>query len=215
MEEFTGLDIGRTQRDLAQFENSYMAVVGKMQNTFSVFFDVLATKWASANAVSFKNYYAPKAEKIVNDFGNHASRILSGAESAARSLAQSNGMGFSAMYQLSPGITQSFATAYGENTKESINGVTGMAVQNVKFILEQFESNVKNIATSLSELPRGIAFYSPDGSLISAYNAKVGSLISEFEGLCNEMSRGVKSYMETEIDNILLAKEQAQSMMNG
>jgi len=215
MEEFTGLDIGRTQRDLAQFENSYMAVVGKMQNTFSVFFDVLATKWASANAVSFKNYYAPKAEKIVNDFGNHASRILSGAESAARSLAQSNGMGFSAMYQLSPGITQSFATAYGENTKESINGVTGMAVQNVRLALEHFEANVRNITNALNELPKGIAFYSPDGALLSSYSANIGSLAAEFESVCTEMSTGIKSYMETEIDNILLAKEQAQSIMNG
>jgi len=210
MEKFTGLDIERAQRDLERFGNGYIAVAGRMQSTFSIFFDALATKWASVNAITFKSRYAPKAEKIVSDFCSHASGILKDAEAAAKSLSRAHGMGFSGV-----NISRLSTTSYGDNIKETINGVTGMAVQNVKFILEQFESNVKNIATSLSELPRGIAFYSPDGSLISAYNAKVGSLISEFEGLCNEMSRGVKSYMETEIDNILLAKEQAQSMMNG
>jgi len=218
MEEFTGLDIEKAKIELKRFKDQCDEVSETINQTFLNFFETLETKWASENAVAFGKKYSPKIADFLAEFDTHYLHVLSGAASAAQTIAYANGMSFGSTEEynyMEVGEIIGAVDYYNRNIQTSINGVTGMVVANVQIALELLQNGIAKVITNLNELPKGIAFYSPDGMLRHTYNTNIEKFITQFEALCNEMVAEIKSYMETEIDNILLAKEQAQSIMNG
>jgi len=218
MEEFTGLNIEEAKKDLDFFDNECNAIHESLSAAVVKFFDELSIFWASQNAIAFGTKYSTKIGEFLTNFQTHYLHIRDGAASAAKLLASSNGTSFNIeKYYTKAGETGSnFAPDhFSAYMSETINGVTGMAVENVRIILKVFQNDASKLINSLNSLPKGIAFYSPDGALLEVYNTNIEKFVTQFEELANEMIGEINSYMETEIDNVLLAKQQAESIMNG
>ena len=139
--------------------------------------------------------------------------IISGAVDAATTLAAANGASFNYDREtISAGETRDYSLAVKFET--SINDAVGMDRENVKIALDLFTSRISSGLAKLESIPSSISFYDPNGEMVGSYNRNIAEFKSQFEELFNEISTAVSGYIETESDNILLAKEQANDTMN-
>ena len=213
MDGFTGLDIVKAKSDLINFNTSTKNITSVYADTVMNFFDDLAKKWGSPNAVIFCNDYVNRLRESVNNLSTQLMHVVNGAVSAAQTIARSNGSTFSV------DIEEVYAGKVAEELSvmpvcsESVNGVTGMAVENVKIIRDTFVTKTNEVITSLGNLPKGIAFYSTDGSLLNTYNTGIDTQVDGIKKEIDSVIKSLNSYIDTEANNILLAKQQANDMM--
>ena len=142
--------------------------------------------------------------------------ILSGAESAATALANANGQSFSRNYSLESGTRYTNSLADYSNMppcEESKNGVSGMDTESVRIALEEFKRSSSRAINSFDDIPNGIAFYDNNNSLVDVYSRNVNTFKSIFEDIFNNIINEITAYLETEQDNILLAKQQAEDTL--
>ena len=208
-EGFTGLDVDRAIKELDNFHDCCKETEVTFINTFTDLFQILYLKWASPNAVWFTNEQIPIISEEITNFINTYNRILSGANLAAATLASAHGSAMPIIY--SPSTVQ-FALDVNK-CEENKNGVTGMAKEDVKNALDTFVTEKNRALEMLRRIPLGISFYDPAGHLLSTYNKGVNEFIERFDQIIITLTSTLATYMETEINNILLAKQKAEETL--
>ena len=220
MDGFTGLDVQRAKNDIMNFYNSCHEAHDYVFRALDELGDVLHKKWASPIAQEFVRKYNSEYTNIIIEYYDTYEHILSGANDAARALAKSNGIDFNAdmeiLSYIIPGRkseTDDFQRPF--TCSSDINGAVGMDVEGVRLALDTFKTYHKGLPELFDNIPEGIAFYDPNGEMIGSYNRIVKGFKEKFLTLFDEIESDLTGYLETETDNILLAKEQATQAMNG
>ena len=213
-EGFTGINTDQARKDIRFFDNSCFYAHYEFSMTMHHLFDVLSAKWASPKAVEFFNNYIGEILELSSEFRTTYKHIVSGAVAAATQLAVVNGTTFE--YGDNTIEAGEIESAYGgyEPCKEELNGQVGMDVEGVKNALGIFDTEVKKVVKAIDSLPEGIAFYDPEGNMVGSYNRNIKDLEVKFTDLFNGMIADLKNAIESESDNILLAKQKATETMS-
>ncbi len=89
------------------------------------------------------------------------------------------------------------------------NGVVGMNHMQVKNLLSIFKTKVDELIKNIDTLPLDIAFYDPNGEMKAAYKQEITNLINRISSDYNDISTDINNAIETEINTMLLAKQEA------
>ena len=209
----TGLDVKRAEDDIRSFDCSCAQVGNDLHDSFLNLYAWLRKHWASDNAVAYTTTNIKEINETTDDFLTTKLHILDGAVDAASNLARANGMSFNmSLYNREPGTKY---TSYNIDLpcSASINGVSGIDVEGAKIVLTTFELQMRKALAELDALPDGIAFYDPDGTMIGKYDRNLKEFKTKFESLLSSMKADITGYLDTEVNNVLLAKEKAVDSM--
>ena len=213
MDEFTGINIERAVNDISTFNNKCWEIQAAIRFPLKELFLFLSKHWASPIAKDFSDKIGDRWLEIDSDYITNFKHIVSGAEEAAQSLARANGTNYPQTgLNMEPGQTMPGDPIPA--LSDSLNGTTGMDVEGVRNNLGIFKTKIKSALEQFNDLPDGIAFYDPNGDMIGSYSRNIKEFKSTFENLINDIITAIESYLETEADNILLAKQQAIDTMN-
>lgn len=98
--------------------------------------------------------------------------------------------------------------------EETAEGHVGMDTEGVRIALEAFKTEYSSALGCIDNLPEGISFYDPEGNLVETYNRNLKTFKDKFSEIFSEVATKMDGYVNTEADNIELAKAQAVSTMS-
>ena len=98
--------------------------------------------------------------------------------------------------------------------EETAEGHVGMDTEGVRIALEAFKTEYSSALGCIDDLPEGISFHDRDGKLVDTYNRSLKSFKDKFSEIFSEVATKMDGYINTEADNIELAKAQAVSTMS-
>lgn len=212
VEGFIGLDVERACAVLQKFHDSALDIELNYSKTLRNLFATLEVKWASPVAVDFSKKISQVTTDLYRSFSTTSMHIVSGAEEAATILARANGISFPQRFAVSAGSYDN--SHFTCSCKTDIHGLVGMDKASVKIAVDVFEAEMKSVLQSLEHLPKGIAFYDSENNLVNTYDRNIDEFISTFSSECEDLVKDMRGYIETEIDNILLAKNEASDTMS-
>ena len=212
---FTGLDVNRAKQDIERFRDTCDKISSGVYTSYSELHNFLKFHWAAPKAVEFSSIYPNEYYSFLQDFADSSAHIVRGASAAANSLARANGLPASFdEYGINSGERVGLSEGiYLVDLSEQANGTTGMDVEGVKTQLDIFKSKVQKIIQLFDGIANGIAFYDPDGRMVGQYNRGISAFKDRFESFATRIVTDLTGYLETETDNILMAKEQATDYM--
>lgn len=210
MDGLIGLDTYRVSGQITDLCNYGYSALKQLEDATNVFLTDLRTKWASKNAYEFCQMVNREMEYVLIRLETQITHKVHGANDAARALARANGDSWSDIEFI---VEQKGDTGFAQGCFEEINGVSGMAVENVKIIADIFKNNVQKAMVTLNLIPNKISFCSPDGILISTYSTGIEALTNEVYEVTNELLNKIQTFINTETDNILLAKNEAENVL--
>ena len=214
MEGFTGLDVKRAEKDINTFEYMAHRTFINLYAAFYEFYKFLNHHWASQVAFEFTSKNSQEINELNDKMLTSINHIVNGASVSAEQLAKVIGVSLNLM------IDDNFAgvkSTYGlpcEPCKEVLNGVVGMDTEGVKQSLFIFRTSYMAALEELDAIPEGIHFYDPNGDLVGGYNRGIRSFKQEYQELANNLYTDMKKFIESDTDNILLAKEKAVDTLN-
>ena len=184
------------------------------------FFD-LQNSWYSPKCVEFGNYSTKLLESVIIEYGKMWNAIMRNTVAAYNVLARANDC---PSFQYDSSTVQSwcgdrvgvhFSDVLPGFYESGPNGEVGMNTTLVKAVLlPEYKTNLTKFYTALDELPLDIDFYDPEGEL----KAKFKELVVKFKDYTaekvEEMFSKLRESLDTEVDNIEIAKEQAADTMN-
>ncbi len=209
---FDGIDRDRAQEDLLSFDDEARSIFNGLENECHDFFLNLCGKWASPIAKDYTTGLTKKYEECVVSFGNSAKHLVHGAEEAANILLKANGQ------EPIPAIISDLGVSVTTRTfwpcGDTKDGLTGMDREGVRILLASFSEQIKGYINRIDALPEGISFYDTDGVLVETYNRNLDTLKDTTQTLLDQTKKDMNKYIDSEIDNILMAKKEAQDVMN-
>ena len=212
MDGFTGLNIERARQEIENFYNQGFDVYFEILHTTQDLYNVLVKKWASPKAHEFDMKYHDDLATTINDFKLAIEHIASGAVGAANALATVNGEYFSCnVKELVP--DGSHDGIFLPSLLNEYNGAVGMATENVRIARDVYSLKMKQNLQLLNNLPKNISFYSADDSLITTYNTSIDHYQKYFSDKLDEIVADLNANLEAEENNIRLAKNEAQSIL--
>ena len=212
MDGFTGLNIEQARSQIENFAETGFAVWLSLAYTSGEFMGELSKKWASPNAVAFSSDFNIKMTALLSELSTQVIKKVDGSNDAGRILARVNGANWNDAGGSYTSLMKQDANL-NTSCKENLNGVTGMDTENVKLLKDIFKARIDKILESLTAMPRAIEFYSTDGTLMSAYSTGIDEIETKVRELCDETNSSISSYIETEVNNILMAKNSAEQSM--
>ena len=214
MDGFTGLDIEKSKQQIDEFVTLAEKADAFIGNMLGDFFGILNQKWASPNAVECTTKYTNSFYEFGKNFQTTYIHVMGGAVDAGNTLCRANGVETCfEVYGNDLGTGESGPGWDLYTCEENINGLTGMAVENVRIARDTLVSQKDKAVSMLEAIPTQIEFYSTDGSLMNAYKTGIDSFVSQFSETFDSLVTEINGYIETEENNILLAKEQATQNM--
>ena len=148
--------------------------------------------------------------------------IVHGAEDAANILLKSNGedaihvvLGGTRWADSQGNSGEGYGAPFNVNFQcsRNLDGLVGMDTAGVKVQLENYKTKVSSIIASFDSLPNGISFYDPKGKLVDTYDRNLSTFKQKFQNFFDDFVLNMSNYVETEKDNIELAKVQAEQAM--
>ena len=209
MDGFVGLNVNAAYNQISDFYYSARNIYHDFDYAITDFFSDLDQKWASPVAEATTKGWAAEFGNIVTELDVLIFHTARGALSAGNTLARSHGTTFPSLDLTAPAN----GPIWYPNCRRDIDGVTGMAVQNVRITRDALDNKMKQLLTKLNELPKCISFYSTDGSLLTQYQTGVSAIASKISELVTRVISQLTEKMDTEIDNILLAQSNAKDQM--
>lgn len=207
---FTGFDPTLAKSNIDSFESSAKEAYSTCSKAFYDLKTGLLETWCSPKAVEFSEKYADKIGSVLVTFMSSYNIILANAERAYNTIALANGYSTIAVRPTNYSMTK-----YEFNLRSEKYGIVGMNIMQVKLLLESFNNDVKKVFEMLDELPMDIAFYDPEGAQVQAYKDEITKLKAKIFDVMTLINTDIKSAIETESNDIRLAKEQATQTLNG
>lgn len=209
---FTGIDIEQIRGQLDCVVTISVEVVYGYQKRLFDFFEKLRKYWASENAYNFGieattliNGYLEKMKALSNELMDDLYTSL---------------LNYIKVLGLNDNVTQMYN---GVNISwtfvldaKNTEGVSGMNIRLVEELLAKDLPSIKGIIlSSFDNLPNSLSFLDEVGMQQSAYTARIKTMRSLVEELSTEIENKIRSNIEIEKNNILLAKQQVVQNMNG
>ena len=214
MDGFTGLNIEQANTEIQDFMSKTFEIKHDFEKCFKTLFEVLNKKWASSNAKSYTNQTIPEICELHANYWNTILHIIHGACDAANYLAEANGASFTQYFGSIEAGFENESNLELSPCNAEINGAVGMDLASVKMAVEFFSRDTKTIISKLNVVPKKISFYDANGDLLSTYDRNVTEFIKQFSVLFDKIERALRLYLQSEQDNILLAKENATNTMS-
>lgn len=214
---FTGLNVERVESDIRKFDELAVGFAIHVGGAFGDLYTFLNNHWASPVAAEFTSKNVEDVRDLVQKITTTVHHIEHGAIEAARSLAKANGttIELDDLYaaNICPGDTGIYHVF--EPCRESLNGETGMDVEGVRNALAIFQTAILACLDEIDTIPEGIAFYDPNGDLISEYKRGISNFKKEISDLAGKTYQKLNQFLFTESDNVKMAKQQATQALNG
>lgn len=212
---FTGIDKMKTRTDIMNFDNDAVYALYRCNRALDDFFGTLCVKWASPIAKTFTENEEEKAEEVFDSYWNKAEHIISGAYDAANILLSVNGEEeLEKKIDAGDYMFKIFPFHLCTCMEETAEGHVGMDTEGVRIALEVFKTEYSSALDYIDDLPEGISFYDPEGNLVETYNRNLKTFKNKFSDIFLEVATKMDGYVNTEADNIELAKAQAVSTMS-
>lgn len=212
---FTGLDIQKSRKQIEKFSESGIKAYKEIVQAAYDFSSGLSEKWASPKAVEFSETFREKMSGIQNDFMTILEHRIHGANDAGKTIAKAHGASWT---DVEDNLHSLYVDIYGNAAyvvcKEELNGTTGMAVDNVKILRDTFKTAMDKGLTTLDSVPKAIEFYDSNGSLLNSYGTGIEKLQREIREAVFLAYKDISNYIDTETDNILLAQQAANDILN-
>ena len=180
------------------------------------FMTTLEKIWCSPNAVEFGKKHFQTLYNLATNIKTVGKNICINAVAAYNIVARSNGAStinaseFTSDDLASPDISEPSTFTLKD---VSDKGVVGMNYSLVKLAVSEFKNQVEILIHGLNELPMDIAFYDPSGELKAAYKREIALMVEKIETEAKSIYADIDAALETEINTILLAKEDAAETM--
>ena len=219
---FTGIDGPRAARDINSYYEDAYSILNDYIHMFSLFADFLEKKWASQTAFYYSKTLTSEINSILHDYYNELMHIVHGAEDAANILLESNGeqkLHFDLGHRAWADSSGNHGEGYGKPSdinfqcSQNLDGLVGMDTAGVKVELQNYKTKVSTIIARFDSLPNGISFYDPEDKLVSTYDRNLSAFKQKFQKFFDDFVLNMSGYIETEKDNIELAKVQAEEAM--
>lgn len=207
---FTGLNPYKAKHNIESFLNSAGSIQKKITLAFDEFTNELKKAWASPKAVEVATEHFEKIRSINDDFYNELVIIANKACNAYNAVANANGVG---TISINPHRYSGNAIAM---LTDNINGVVGMNVEVVRNqILPKFEKVINQACNEIDSLPTSIELYDDENGISHAYTSNINVMKERIISAYDSMVASVKIATFDEINNVLLAKQNATSTLNG
>lgn len=211
---FTGLNPSVAKANIDAFVRAMKAVAMTFLDGGNALFNSLEKTWCSPKAAEFADAYSGSLyEATVTDIETAAMTIARNAETAFNTVSLANGgpsLGANYGEQPSPSIYNYF----GQLKEASESGIVGMNVMQVQLALTVYGDVVEKGLAELDAVPTAIALYDPDGSQQAAYKAEIQKVKENLTEKINSMLDVIEDAMETEQNNITLAKDNATGSLS-
>ncbi len=216
---FIGMDPVLAKKNIDDFSRAMYQIYIKFSDAICNLFEELYYAWVSPNAVEFYDKYALDCENVRNDIIKSTDAICQGAFRSYNVMARATG---------NPVLTddyanEAFATSvidFDDFTKLISNkaGKSGINRTYAKNILDAFNVTINDIYSLLDAVPSSIALYDYEDSQSGAFSTGISNMRTKIESLVSDIKTKINEAIMTEVDNILLAKQQstdAMTNMNG
>lgn len=216
---FTGIDIENALLHRYSFIDSYRGALTSLLKCFNYLFDGLYWIWCSPNAVTFSQKYNVSAVNIYVDTLEKFDILCNNLLRACNLIATANGYS-QIVDQEHPAFVYDGAVR-GEALFKNLvashptNGASGMNVIQVKLTLSQFDNLKEKALNCFADIPTNVAIYDPDGAQAQTIADTINETKSQLESIFLSITADIKSYIETEQNNIKLAKTNVVQTMNG
>lgn len=216
MDGITGFSPEEAKSNIYSFQTAsddvYSAYISANKNLF----DDLYYTWCSTNAVDFYLRFSSVIEETATMLVNSLTAIVTNAERAYNIIAREHG--WENMSSLSdeyhPYATGEVSIELKELRKINESGVVGMNIKLVQMSLDIYAKHMNEVITDIDNLPMNIAFYDPEGAQMTAYKETISKVKERITLELDVIDKEIKSAMETETDNIMLAKQQSTQILN-
>lgn len=212
MEGFTGLNVEQAFAAIKRFHDTCNKAENDMISAFNDLFETLEKKWASPVAVDFANRVTKDFTLLYKTFATEYMHVASGATAAGTALAKANGLTFPQDFAVEAGAGNEIGVWY--QCEPDINGLVGMDKSTVKIAVDIFERKITRVWVDLEGVSGGIAFYDTAGNLVNTYDRNIEGCIKKCMETCDNIVKDMKGYIETEIDNLMIAEREAAGRMS-
>lgn len=218
MDGFTGLNPSQARANIDTFVKAMNDAAVIFLNGGIALFKNLEKTWCSPKAVAFGEKYGYALyDKTVVAIREAATVIAKNAETAYNTISMANGGGvLGAEYGLQELPIATPVNGYFGPLKESGEyGIIGMNLMQVQLALVVYGDSVEKGLAALDSVPTEIAFYDPDGIQQSTYKSEIQRVKDKLEEEISSMLDTIEAAMETEQNNIFIAKESSSSTLKG
>lgn len=203
---FTGIDLRQAAIDMNNLNYVFKGFCEYLEKYNETLIVELAHNWASPNAVTFNNKYAPVFIDMYKETVTTLNKLTIDVADAIASMASANGATFdTSSIDTTDKLINGTATYEGQAREQDDNGATGMNVEACKTILEEYNTNINSLLNKMDEFPTSLALYDPDGNLQSSYKSRMSTLKESLNSKISEVNKTINNSMETEQNNILLS----------
>lgn len=206
-EGFTGIDTYRFKNEIENYKKLFYEIENGFSNACNEFFDKTAMKWASPNAELFGKVCCAEFTNFATDFSNYYEQTVSKLYDAYNSLARANGL-TELIYN-----SESYVPNFNHSYKKNINGVTGMATGYIETYRDEFVSSLRKIVELMDTLPKSIGFYDSNGNIIDDFSMQSSVFTDKVKELVTNVEKVINRYIEEEVNNLLLAKQQVEETL--
>lgn len=208
MEGMTGFNPGLLISQIDNFVSSGRSAGIDIGDAYKNFIDELSYCWASPKAVQFWTDMTPKYEDAIWQLQLLIDAMAQKMVDAYNFAARANGAG-TTNYKNEGGIGFDCGKLVDQK-----DGIVGMNVTEVRdVILPAFQNDVGLALDELRSLPKSIALYDDENGQQHYFSINVDNIIEKVEENIDEIVSEINGALETETDNILLAKQNATDVM--
>ena len=174
----------------------------------------LSQVWASPKAVEFGIKFSKQFSELINDCSSSFIAIINNSKRAIEIMANANGVSVALDGE---GEVEYMKEHQGDSSfdfKEEKDGIVGMNMIQTRIIMGNLDADYENLINDLDNLPLGsIALYDPNNELIDAFTSMIKNVSESITTLANSIKTDISSAMETETNEIRIAKQVAVDTM--
>ncbi len=225
MDGMTGFNPQQAKINIADFALNAGNACADIDEAYGLLFYELENFWASPKAVEFSDNYIPRIDGLINEMSETIKAIVKGAINGYNYVARTHDTGgwiedvdslINGVYGDSHGDfgTRDASGVHERGLLADKNGLVGMNIAAVRdIVMPNFNMSINKVVNALDEIPTSIALYDEEGSQQQAYESNIRGFITKFNELNEELSASMKEALETETNNILIAKQKSTESM--
>ena len=212
MADFTDFNPERAQVDMNNLTELCNVSRVQLINTFGEFLTEVPELWASPKALEFGNTYVPRLCDIYVTYCTNMNKIMHDVAQAIDIVAAAHGASSRARDNVNDFSTSS---DWINNFKEEKDGNVGMNIILVKRRLDVLKEQVDKFYELMDAITTlNMALYDPDGAQQAAYKELLRNFKEEMDQAIADITTTINGAVETEENNIRIAKESAASTMS-
>lgn len=207
-----GINWGEVNSQAKQILENFDNLATSFRKRLHTFEEELCPIWASGNAVKFGNDLIDSIGNVNDTIYQAYTKIGNALASAAATYAET----FNVADEFNVSVSFSGEGNLENQFKEVVNGITGMNKEVAKESLGTFTADTKTLIDEFNNNLRGItiAIYDNAGAQQEAFRGALEEMMKNIGNQMESLVAEVQNGIDTEIDNVALARSQTVSTFN-